>query len=60
MEGGRRHFRKRKEHGQRHSNMNMQTYFRKDGWMDFPRTSVLTVSGKNDGDGKKGGLEPDS
>lgn len=29
--------------------------------MDFPRVSVLTVSGKNDGDGnKKGGLEPDS
>lgn len=32
--------------------MNIQTYFRKDGWMDFPRTLVLTDSEKNDGDGR--------
>lgn len=33
--------------------MNMQTYFRKDSWIDFPRVSALIVSGKNDGDGGK-------
>lgn len=56
-----RNFRKRKQHGEKHSSVNKQTCFRENDWIDFPRASVLRVLGKNDGGGgRKGRLGPDS
>lgn len=54
-------FRKRKQHSQKQSSVNMQIYFKKDDWTDFARASVIVASGKSDGDGgRKGKLGPDS
>lgn len=50
-----RHFGKRKQHGERHSSVNMQVYFRKDDWMDFSSASVLRAPGKIDGGGGRKG-----
>ena len=47
---------KKKNHGQKHSSVSMQMYFRKDDWTDFIRASVLRVPKKNDGDGGSQGL----
>lgn len=54
-------FRKRKQHGQKHSSVNMLIYFKKDDWTDFAIASVIVASGKSDRDGgRKGKLRSDS